>query len=144
MANKQNHEKPTREAKKELNKSRNYGGARPGAGRKPFVPTDDERNQVETMSGYGVPFEQIAALIRGGIHVDTLRDKFSSELVNGKAKANAQIGKGVFQKAMGGDTTAMIWWTKCQMGWKETKSHEITGADGEALKIETITRQIIE
>ncbi|MFP5382328.1 MAG: hypothetical protein ACLGG4_08685 [Gammaproteobacteria bacterium] len=36
------------------------GGARPGAGRKPFEPTDHERKQVEAMSGYGVPIERIA------------------------------------------------------------------------------------
>ena len=59
------------------------GGARPGAGRKPFEPTDAERKQVEAMSGYGVPFGQIAALIRDGICIDTLRDMFATVLVNG-------------------------------------------------------------
>ena len=139
MAKKPNPEKSTRVPKKEATQSRNYGGARPGAGRKPFEPTDAERRQVEAMSGYGVPFEQIAALIRDGIHVDTLRDKFATELVNGKAKANAQIGKGVFQKAMAGDTTAMIWWTKCQMGWKEPpRQLEHTGKDGAPIAVATI------
>jgi hypothetical protein len=37
-----------------------HGGAREGAGRKPFKPTDAERKQVEAMSGFGVPIEQIA------------------------------------------------------------------------------------
>ena len=36
------------------------GGAREGAGRKPFEPTPREREQVEAMAGFGVPYEQIA------------------------------------------------------------------------------------
>jgi hypothetical protein len=140
---KQTAEKSTRLPKKEAVEPKKNGGARPGAGRKPFEPTDAERKQVEALSGYGVPFEQIAALVRDGIHVDTLREKFSTELVNGKAKANAQVGKGIFQKAMAGDTTAQIWWSKCQMGWKDVQRHEVTGADGAPLEFAKIERVVI-
>jgi hypothetical protein len=38
----------------------NYGGARENAGRPAFEPTDAERKQVEALSGYGLPIEQIA------------------------------------------------------------------------------------
>ena len=135
---KQTAEKSTRLPKKEAVPPKKNGGARPGAGRKPFEPTDSERKQVEALSGYGVPFEQIAALVRDGIHVDTLREKFQTELVNGKAKANAQVGKGIFQKAMAGDTTAQIWWSKCQMGWKDVQRHEVTGKDGAPIAVATL------
>jgi hypothetical protein len=109
---------------------KNNGGARENAGRKPFEPTDAERKQVEAMSGYGLPFDQIAVLVRDGINVDTLREHFQAELQSGKAKANAQVGKTLFQKAMGGDTTAMIWWSKTQMRWSEVQKHEHTSPDG--------------
>jgi len=89
------------------------------------VPTDAERKQVEALSGYGLPFEQIAALIRDGINADTLSKHFATELQSGKAKANAQVGKTLFQKVMAGDTTAAIWWSKTQMRWAETQRHEI-------------------
>lgn len=95
------------------------GGARPGSGRKKFEPTPKERALVQSMAGYGVPFEQIASLVRHGIHIDTLRAYFSSELIMGKAMANAKIGEGLYRKAISGDTTAMIWWSKAQMGWRE-------------------------
>jgi hypothetical protein len=137
-------ENSTRQPKKEANIVKQNGGARQGSGRKPFVATDVERKQVEAMSGYGVPFEQIAALVRDGIDIDTLRKYFSPELINGKAKANAQIGKGIFQKAMAGDTTAQIWWSKCQMGWKETQRHELTGADGQPLEFAKIERVVVK
>jgi hypothetical protein len=123
-------ENSTQLLKKEADQPKQNGGARAGSGRKRFVPTDVERKQVEAMSGYGVPFEQIAALIRDGIDIDTLRKYFGIELINGKAKANAQVGKGIFQKAMAGDTTAQIWWSKTQMRWSETQKHELTGANG--------------
>jgi len=119
------------------------GGAREGSGRKPFEPTDVERKQVEALSGYGLPFEQIAVLIRHGIDADTLRKYFPTELISGKAKANGQIGKTLFNKAMAGDTTAAIWWSKTQMRWAETQKHELTGADGAPLEFTKIERVVI-
>jgi hypothetical protein len=112
--------------KKEL-KQKAHGGARENSGRKSFEPTDAERKQVEAMSGYGLPIEQIAVLVRGGIDTDTLRKHFAKELIEGKAKANGQVGKTLFQKAMGGDTTAAIWW-----------SNEITGKDGAPITVATL------
>lgn len=120
------------------------GGARPGAGRPAFVPTDAERKQVEAFSGYGLPIDQIGHLIRDGISVDTLRAHFQNELHSGKAKANAQVGKTLFQKVMAGDTTAAIWWSKTQMRWAETQKHELTGADGAPLEFTKIERVIVK
>ena len=129
--------------KSAVKKETGHGGAREGAGRNPFEPTDAERKQVEAMSGYGLPIEQIAVLIRGGIDADTLRKHFATELMAGKAKANAQVGKTLFQKVMAGDTTAAIWWSKTQMRWKETQQHELTGADGAPLEFTKIERVVI-
>ena len=122
----------------------NYGGAREGAGRPAFEPTPAERKQVEALSGYGLPIDQIAVLVRDGIHIDTLRAHFSTELVSGKAKANGQVGKTLFQKVMAGDTTAAIWWSKTQMRWAETQKHEVTGADGAPLEFREIKRVIVK
>lgn len=122
----------------------NYGGARDNAGRPSFEPTDSERKQVEALSGYGLPIEQIAVLVRDGIHIDTLRAHFGTELVSGKAKANGQVGKTLFQKVMAGDTTAAIWWSKTQMRWAETQKHELTGADGAPLEFAKIERVIVK
>jgi hypothetical protein len=116
----------------------------PGAGRPPFVPTPAERKQVEALSGYGLPIDQIAVLVRDGIHIDTLRAHFATELVSGKAKANGQVGKTLFQKVMAGDTTAAIWWSKTQMRWAETQKHEVTGADGAPLEFREIKRVIVK
>lgn len=106
------------------------GGAREGSGRKPFEPTAREREQVEAMAGYGVPHDQIACLVRDGIHHETLYKYFRKELDQGKAKANAKIGQTLFQQAVNGNTTAAIWWSKSQMGWKETQVVDHSSTDG--------------
>jgi hypothetical protein len=135
-------EKPV--VKKGYVKKGGNGGAREGSGRKPFDPTEKERKQVESMSGFGVPIDQIAALVRDGISVDTLTKYFERELINGKAKANSQVGQTLFQKATSGDTTAAIWWSKTQMRWKETQQHEHTGADGQPITFQRIERVVID
>ena len=114
----------------------------PGAGRPEFEPTDAERKQVEALSGYGLPLDQIAVLVRKGISVDTLTKHFAEELISGKAKANSQVGRTLFQKATGGDTTAMIWWTKTQMKWSEPQKVEHTGKDGGPVEVHNVTALI--
>lgn len=143
MATKPKKQQQPDAAEKSVTKKRggprpNSGGAREGAGRPAFEPTDHERKQVEAMSGYGLPIEQIAVLVRDGIDTDTLRKRFAQELVSGKAKANSGVGRTLFQKAMSGDTAAMIWWSKTQMRWKEVQAHEITGRDGAPVSVATL------
>jgi hypothetical protein len=99
-----------------------------GRGRPRFEPTDEERKQVEAMAGYGVAEAHIASLIRGGIGVSTLRERFKENLEQGRAKAHAGIGKTLFQKAMAGDVASLIWWTKTQMRWTEApRQIELSG-----------------
>ena len=95
-------------------------------------PTDQLRKLVESSSGLGLPHEQIAILV--GIDDKTLRKHYRQELDIGKAKANSQIAKTLYQKATAGDTTSLIWWTKAQMRWSETVRQEVTGADGKELQ----------
>jgi hypothetical protein len=126
------------------------GGARPNSGPVAMVPTDEEREMVEKLSGFGLQQESIAAMVRDGIHIDTLRNHFKRELELGRAKANGKIGKTLFDKAMAGDTGSLIWWTKTQMRWAETQKHEIvhtgisiTGAL-EAAKARLIAEDVID
>ena len=95
-------------------------------------PTPEMQKLVESTSGLGLPHEQIAILV--GIDDKTLRKYYRNELDMGKAKANGQIAKTLFQKATAGDTTSLIWWTKAQMRWSETVKQEVTGSNGEPLQ----------
>ena len=96
----------------------------------PHKPTPEDRKQVEILSGLGIPQDQICRLIGGGISEKTLRKWYAQELADGVPKANSQVSKSLFQKAVAGDTTAQIWWTKTRMGWKDTSRVEVAGADG--------------
>lgn len=100
-------------------------------------PTDADRKQVEAMSGYGVPIEQIAAVTMGGIGLEALYNHFREELVAGKAKINAKVGQTLAQKALSGDTAAMIWWSKSRMGFREKVELEHSGAGGGPIQSET-------
>lgn len=103
-----------------------HGGKRDGAGRKPHAPTDQQRAQVEALSGYGIPMEQISALV--GCDTKTLALRYADELERGRAKANSSVAKTLFEKATKDkDTTALIWWTKARMGWTEKQQLDVAG-----------------
>lgn len=127
-----------------LEKKSGHGGYREGSGRPAFEPTDKDRKEVEALSGVGLPEEQIAVLIGGGISRDTLRKYFQQELVSGRAKANSQVAKTLWQKAMSGDTTAAIWWTKTQMKWAETQKHQISGDKENPLQVTLQATEMFE
>lgn len=106
-------------------------------GRPPFVPTDQMRAIVKHCKASGMPNKDIRYLIHwpDGEHISlgTLTKYFSRELEAGKPEAIAKVSSKLFQKALDGDLTAMIFWLKTQARWKETTVHEHTGADGEPL-----------
>lgn len=86
-----------------------------------YIPDKETSKKVEQWSAV-INQDQIAIIL--GIDPKTLRKYYREELDTGKAKANAEIGQTLYQKAIDGDTTAMIWWTKAQMRWSETKRIE--------------------
>jgi len=96
-------------------------------GQPAFKPTDEERKLVEQMSAVGIPQESICLVVRDGIDDKTLRKHFRYELDTAATKANAKVGGTLFNKAMAGDTTAAIWWSKSRMGWKEKSEIEHSG-----------------
>ena len=97
------------------------------AGQPAFKPTDDERKLVEQMTACGIPQESQCLVIRDGIDDKTLRKHFRRELDTAATKANAKVAGTLVNKAMGGDTTAIIWWSKTRMKWSERQEVEHTG-----------------
>lgn len=103
-------------------------------GRKKFQPTPEQRKQVEAMSAYGIPQTEIAKCI--GINKTTLLQYFREELDTANAKACAAVAGALYKKAMGGDTTAMIFWMKTRAKWSEKIQVESSGPDGGPIKHE--------
>lgn len=109
--------------------------------RKPHSPTAESRQLVSLHVSVGTTHDMIADIL--SIDAKTLRKYYRSEIDHSKAKAIATIGGALFNKAKGGDTAAMIFWMKTQAGWRETSSHEITGAGGGPVQIQRIERAIV-
>jgi hypothetical protein len=71
----------------------------------------------------GARDEDIAAVLEIG--TSTLyrwqqgHPEFWEAIKRGKGEADADVAHSLYQKALGGDTTAMIFWLKCRQGWKE-------------------------
>ena len=93
-----------------------------------FEPTAERRNQVEVLSGFGLPQRQIAVLL--GCDPKTLRKHFEQELEVGDARATAKIAQTLYNKAIGGDTASLIFWLKARAGWREKHDVEVSGKDG--------------
>ena len=92
-----------------------------------FKPAAEERKLVEQMTACGIPQESQCLVIRDGIDDKTLRKHFRHELDTAATKANTKVAGTLFNKAMSGDTTALIWWTKTRMKWSEKQEVEHTG-----------------
>ena len=97
-----------------------------------FKPTGEERTLVEQMAAVGIPQEGISRVVRDGIDPKTLRKYFRAELDTGGVKANAKVAGALYNKAIKGDTTAAIWWTKARMGWSEKRVVENVGVPNQA------------
>jgi hypothetical protein len=93
--------------------------------------------EIERLSGLGLNEAKIAYVM--GMHPDTFRarkrehDRVLRAIENGKAKAENEIGRTLFDKARAGDLGAIVWWEKTRADRRETVKQEITGADGAPL-----------
>ena len=94
----------------------------------PHKPTEETLRLARTLSGYGVPQEEIARQI--GICEKTLRLHYRGELDAGVAQANAKVAEGLYKKALSDgpqSASAAMFWLKTRAGWKETTTHEVSG-----------------
>lgn len=116
-------------------------------------PTDKTRAEIIALRSYGVPIKEIASYI--GIDDKTLYKYYREELELSATKANANVGKFLYQAASGQALTtgasysdcvrAAMFWAKTRMGWKETNIQEHTGANGTDLpKNNEITITIVD
>ena len=115
-------------------------------------PTEKTRAEIIALRSYGVPIKEVAAYI--GIDDKTLYKYYREELENSAIKANANVGKFLYQAASGqalqtgashGDCVrAAMFWAKTRMGWKETNVQEHTGANGTEIQNQKITIEVVD
>ena len=95
--------------------------------RNPHKPTSASRQLVQLHATIGTQQHTISDIL--GIDDKTLRKYYREELDHAMAQANATIGGALFNKAKGGDTTAMIFWMKTRAGWRERQEVDHTSSD---------------
>ena len=115
-------------------------------------PTDKTRAEIVALRSYGVPIKEVAAYI--GIDDKTLYKYYKDELDNSAIKANANVGKFLYQAASGqalatGATysdcvRAAMFWAKTRMGWKETNAQEEENKEAKNNPKNTITINVVD
>lgn len=87
-------------------------------------------SEIQRLRAQGVSVKDISSLVE--ISERSARRIYKNELEKGKSQANAAIVGKLFEMAMQGNATCLIFWAKTQLGWKEKQNEQ--GADIEALK----------
>lgn len=93
--------------------------------------TDEQRKQVQTLSGYGLSQDQISRMLE--IDRNTLKKHFKAELEKGKDIALSQALNSLFSNIKKGKEASLIFYLKTQHGWKEKTEVQHTGKDGTPL-----------
>ena len=103
---------------------------------KRLVLTDEQIAHVERLAAV-LRIEDIAWFL--GIADRTLHKKMNEDervraaYEKGRARAKAAVGTGLLQQARDGNITAMIFYAKTQMGWRETERREHINIDLDSL-----------
>jgi hypothetical protein len=96
--------------------------------RHPFRPTDEQRRQILTMTGFGIRQDEMATALQ--IDKKTLQKHFRRELDTGMTEANVRVVQALYNNAVKlNSVTAQVWWTKARMGWKEAQDVNIGGTN---------------
>jgi len=94
--------------------------------RHPFRPSDEQRRQILTMTGFGSRKDEMASMLQ--IDKKTLHKHFRRELDTGMTEANVRVAQALYSNAVKHNSVAaQIWWTKARMGWKEAQDVNIGG-----------------
>ncbi|MEA3075031.1 MAG: hypothetical protein QOD29_6477 [Alphaproteobacteria bacterium] len=84
-----------------------------------FKPTDEQRQKVRALAGFGLSHKQIATVVEVG-SVDTLRKYFAEELTLGPLEAQSNVMRTLFRLASSGrNPAATMFWLKTRADWSE-------------------------
>lgn len=83
----------------------------------PHQPTEKTRAEVTALTSFGNTQEEIASYL--GICVDTLAKYYRHELDTAVIRANAQVARALFNKAVNqDDLSAQVFWLKTRGRWR--------------------------
>ena len=81
-----------------------------------WSPDPEQRNLVESLTAFGLPIDEQLLLVKGedgrALRADEFAQLFAPEILSGRAKANAQLGKALYDRALKGNVRALREWQK--------------------------------
>jgi len=93
-----------------------------------YKPKEDDRKKVQAMVSFGITLENIAKIME--VTQKTLTKHFKNEIDTAHDRAVSAVAGKLYQKAMSGDNTCMIFYLKTRGKWREINRTELTDADG--------------
>ena len=87
--------------------------------------TDESRELVISLKVAGCINDQMAEVLK--ISRSTLERRYRREIDLGAHELHAKVVRTLFQKALDGDTAALIFICKARLGWSEKSHHVIEG-----------------
>jgi hypothetical protein len=91
--------------------------------------TEETRKTAKNGAGLGLPYHMIATLL--GISENTLVKRYKKDLAEGKATATVNVLQTLYKRCLAGSDTAIIWYTKTQLGWRERTALEVATPPGQ-------------
>lgn len=94
---------------------------------------------VEEAAAEGLNESEVAA--RLGVSLDTIQRRkkdnaeFAAAMKTGRARANAAVSSRLMSLIKKGNLGAIVWYEKTRKGYSDRVQQEMTGRDGEAIKI---------
>lgn len=107
----------------------------------PHEPTDKTRAEVAALTSFGNTQEEIASYI--GICVDTLAKHYRYELDTSVIRANAQVARALFNKAIAqDDLSAQTFWLKTRARWRTADQEKEKEVDNTAVLVKILKGEI--
>lgn len=97
-----------------------------------YIPTAKDERLVGALCMIGLSHERIAFIL--GISMQTLRKFYFETLSSAHHKASAAVVKSLYDKAVGGDVQACMFWLKCREGWGIHDNMRSVGNEGDNKK----------
>lgn len=94
------------------------GGARKGAGRKKYEPSEDEKRIAINACRNGATVEELAIIL--GISDTVCAREFDRELKKGRASRNVFVKGCLLQGIKKGNPRLIEFYMRTQCGWKDT------------------------
>jgi len=88
---------------------------------RPPVVLDEAK--IEEIAASGCIVSEMAAYF--GCAESTLHDKYSEAMRKGRLKGNVSLRRKMFEKALAGDTTMLIWLSKIILGMRDKSPDEV-------------------